>query len=86
MPVDLQSLHHLYVTQLWWAALVRHLQEVSAAAARPGASKLAHCSPHGAEEYAPTLAAYRGPVRQRAQQTVLPQRRTGSHWLAEEME
>ena len=91
MPVDLQGPRALCVEQLRRAALGRHLQEVSAAAARPGASKLAHYLatawggrlPPG-EEHAPALAPYLGAVRQRARRAALAQLRTGSHWPAEE--
>ena len=65
MPVDLQAPHPLCVAQLRRAVLGQHLQEVSAAAARHGASKLAHylATAWGAqlppsEEYAPALAAH----------------------------
>ena len=84
MHVDLQAPRPLCVTQLQRAALQRHLQEVSAAAARPGASKLAHylATAWGgqlppAEEHAPGPAAYLAAVRQRARCAALAQLRTG---------
>ena len=96
MPVEMQAPRPLCVAQLRRAALGQHLrccrlQEVSAAAARPGAFKLAHYLATAwtgqlppAEEYAPAPAAYLGAVRQRALRAALAQLRTSSHWLAEE--
>ena len=91
MPVDLQSPRPLCVAQLRRQALGQHLQEISAAAARPGATKLAHylATAWGgqlppAEEYIPAPVAYLAAVRQRVRRVALAQLRTGSHWLAEE--
>ena len=90
MPVDLQNPRPLSLQLLQQRALSHHLGEIRAAAARPGATKMAQYvgvvlggrlpSP---EEYAP--AAYIRAVRQRARRVALAQLRTGSHWLGEEM-
>jgi hypothetical protein len=91
MPVDLQNPRPLCIARLRRQALGHHLQQISAAAARPGASKLAHylAAAWGgqlpsAEEYSPVPVAYLGAVRQRKRRAALAQLRTGSHWLAEE--
>ena len=86
LPVDLQCPRPLCIACLRQQALGQHLQETSAAAARPGASKLAHHIAAAwasqlppAEEHTPTPAAYLGSVRQRARRAAVAQLRTGSH-------
>ncbi len=87
--MDLQNPRQLSLQLLQRRALAHHLGEIRAAAARPGATKLAQYvgvilgdrlpTP---EEYAP--AAYIRAVRQQARRVALAQLRTGSHWLGEE--
>lgn len=89
MPLDLLNPRPVNLERLKSAALARHVQLVSEAAAAPGATKLAFyvglvrggALPRGTE-YAP--AAYLGAVRSRSRRVALAQLRTGSHWGAEE--
>jgi hypothetical protein len=87
LPVDLGDPQPISLRPLQQRALAHHLGEVQAAAARPGATKMAH---HvgtvlggrlpAPEEYAP--AAFIGAVRQRARRAALAQLRTGSQVCA----
>lgn len=92
LPVDVHHPKPVLVMRLRQQMLGRHWQEITTAAARPGAAKLAHyiaaAWPAGqlppAEEYTPAPVAYLVVMWQHAQRAALAQLRAGLHWSAEE--
>lgn len=88
LPLDLQQPRPVSYAAVQQAALDRHLQQLSTAATRLGATKTAH---YMQRVWGGTLdvntygrAAYLDAVRERVRRQALAQLRTGSHWGAEE--
>lgn len=88
LPLDLQQPRPVSYAAVQRAGLERHLEQLSAAATRQGATKTAHYVQRvwGGTLDASTYgrAAYVDAVRERARRQALAQLRTGSHWGAEE--